>query len=54
MSTRSIRLITIQKVLKTWSVKGVNQHYVGSNCDAPNPGGPLTSRQPAETLVNVG
>ena len=24
------------------------------NCDAPNPGGPLTTRQPAETLVNVG
>ena len=23
-------------------------------CDAPNPGGPLTTRQPAETLVNVG
>ena len=22
-------------------------------CDAPNPGGPLTTRQPAETLVNV-
>ena len=31
MSTRSIRLITTQKVLKTWSVKGVNQHYLGSN-----------------------
>ena len=23
-------------------------------CDAPNPVGPLTTRQPAETLVNVG
>ena len=23
-------------------------------CDAPNPGGPLTTRQPGETLVNVG
>ena len=23
-------------------------------CDAPSPGGPLTTRQPAETLVNVG
>ena len=23
-------------------------------CDAPNPGGPLTTRQLAETLVNVG
>ena len=23
-------------------------------CDAPNPGCPLTTRQPAETLVNVG
>ena len=22
-------------------------------CDAPNPGGPLTTRQPAETLVNA-
>ena len=26
--------------------------YLG--CDAPSPGGPLTTRQPAETLVNVG
>ena len=31
MSIGSIRLITTQKVLKTWSVKGVNQHYLGSN-----------------------
>ena len=31
MSTGSIRLITTQKVLKTWSVKSVNQHYLGSN-----------------------
>ena len=31
MSTGSIRLIATQKVLKTWSVKGVNQHYLGSN-----------------------
>ena len=31
MSTRSIRLITTKKVLKTWSVKGVNQHYLGGN-----------------------
>ena len=23
-------------------------------CDAPKPGGPLTTRQPVETLVNVG
>ena len=23
-------------------------------CDAPNPGGSLTNRQPAETLVNAG
>ena len=27
---------------------------VRSYCDAPFPGGPLTTRQPAETLVNVG
>ena len=26
----------------------------GLDCDAPNPGGPLTTRQLAETLVNVG
>ena len=31
MSSGLIRLITTQKVLKTWSVKGVNQHYWGSN-----------------------
>ena len=31
-----IRLITTQKVLKTWSVKGMKQHYLGSNmCDSP-------------------
>ena len=28
--------------------------YTLARCDAPNPGGPLTTRQPAETLVNVG
>ena len=26
-----IRLITTQKVLNTWSVKGVNEHDLGSN-----------------------
>ena len=26
----------------------------GSHCDAPSPGGPLTTRQPAETFVNAG
>ena len=26
----------------------------GAQCDAPNPGGPLTTRQPSKTLVNVG
>ena len=31
MSTGSIRLITTQKVLKTWNVKGMKQHYLGSN-----------------------
>ena len=31
MSIGSIRLITTQKMLKTWSVKSVNQHYLGSN-----------------------
>ena len=31
MSTGSIRLITTQKVLKTWNVKGVNQHYLDGN-----------------------
>ena len=31
MSIGSIRLITTQKVVKTWSAKGVNQHYLGSN-----------------------
>ena len=31
MLTGSIRLITTQKVLKTWSVKGMKQHYLGSN-----------------------
>ena len=28
-------------------------HLNTYKCDAPNPGGPLTTRQPAETLVNV-
>ena len=36
MSTGSIRLITTQKVLKTWSVEGVNQNYSGSNQYAPH------------------
>ena len=31
-------------------LKNHEQNY----CDAPKPGGPLTSRQPAETLMNVG
>ena len=31
MPTGLIRLITTQKVLKTWSVKGMKQHYLGSN-----------------------
>ena len=31
MSTGSIRLITTQKVLKTWNVKGMKEHYLGSN-----------------------
>ena len=31
MPTRSIKLITTQKVLNTWSVKGMKQHYLGSN-----------------------
>ena len=35
------------KKLLFW-IKG---HWV---CGAPFPGGPLTTRQPAETLVNVG
>ena len=35
MSTGLIRLITTQKVLKTWSVKGVNMYYLGSN-HSPN------------------
>ena len=26
-----IRLITTQKVLKNWSVKGMKQHFLGSN-----------------------
>ena len=25
-----------------------------ASCDAPNPGGPLTTRQPAKSLVNIG
>ena len=28
MPTGLIRLITTQKVLKTWSVKGMKQHYL--------------------------
>ena len=36
MSTGSIMLITTQKVLKTWSVKGMKQHYLGSNRFASN------------------
>ena len=31
MPTGLIRLITTQKVLKTWSVKGMKQTYLGSN-----------------------
>ena len=31
MQTGLIRLITTQKVLKTWSVKGMTQHYLGIN-----------------------
>ena len=31
MSTMVIRLITTQKVLKTYINKGVKQHYLGSN-----------------------
>ena len=31
MSIGLIRLITTQKVLKTCSVKGMKQHYLGSN-----------------------
>ena len=31
MAIGLIRLITTQKVLKTWSVKGMKQHYLGSN-----------------------
>ena len=30
------------------------KNVVGWYCDAPKPGGPLATRQPAETLVNVG
>ena len=29
-------------------------HQMQLNCNAPSPGGPLTTCQPAETLVNVG
>ena len=32
----------------------LEMEYMGSNCDTPNPGGPLTTPQPVETLVNVG
>ena len=31
MTIGLIRLITTQKVLKTLSVKGLKQHYLGSN-----------------------
>ena len=31
MPIGSIKLITTQKVLETWSVKGMKQHYLGSN-----------------------
>ena len=31
MPTGLIRLITTQKVLKTYSVKGMKKHYLGSN-----------------------
>ena len=27
---------------------------LGEVCDTPNPGGPLTTHQPAEMLVNAG
>ena len=30
------------------------REYTMHSCDAPNPGCPLTTRQPAETLVNIG
>ena len=31
MPTGLVRLITMQKDLKTYSVKGMKQHYLGSN-----------------------
>ena len=31
MLTGSIMLIATQKVLRTWSVKGMKQHYLGGN-----------------------
>ena len=31
MPTGSIKMTTTQKVLKTWSVKGLKHHYLGSN-----------------------
>ena len=33
---------------------GITRFKFHLSCDAPNPGGPLTTRQPTETLVNVG
>ena len=39
----------VVKVERTWKINA----YI-ERCDAPNPGGSLTTRQPAETLVNVG
>ena len=36
-----------------FNIKSYNKKF-RRKCDTPNPRGPLTTRQPIETLVNVG
>ena len=45
-----------RRMNKEVSVVEFKKQEVSKNClcDAPFPGGPLTTRQPAETLMNVG
>ena len=54
-----VKIISHQIVLGTPFITQLYPFHIDSKrlqttCDAPNPGCPLTTRQPAETLVNVG